>query len=509
MEKHHISQFFGISEDVDTDFFDANLVYDSRVFIDPFLIKNSEIEEERALFDRFGDFFRYAYDLSTQIDSTRDNLRKLERYLTIHEPKVINMGYTAESNDGHGPSLVSKLLGFFVDTTARRFVRETDAFPENRYNPVSLQAWTTGIGFDGISDITANLLMDYLIRYTQEQARQYEIPLHRMALDTAGFDFEDMEWKSGGYFQLPKNPVHPEQPLIFVPHRWLRGLDEVYDNTKTKVLSILRADAELSSRFASLLEREAAKVTIEDIRSVFAEDSSIHKRYLEVIERERDTPYDFKLDPLNILADKHYGELFKDFDLPAVDNCEKMNELVETLISVFQKDFEVADGWKDAWRKSGNSMIPLSEPTIGRKFRGMGLGIFSQYPEVAFIAEQGTNNGFIDFSIIYKDCRIMVELKLLKNNTKKGESETPAYLHGVQYQLPNYVENTNAKYAHYITGQHYDGEHGSEINHTPRNLEIDAIVPSVETNLKTKVTSFVKLKHTNVSMVPHGTASDL
>lgn len=213
--KYHISQFFNLSDDDEIDFFDANLVHDSRVFIDPFLLKNSPLQVERELFERFGDFFRYAYDKSLELDLavyTRGDLKKL---LTFHEPKYINMGYTVASNEGHGPSLADRLLTFFVDTTARRFVRETNAFPERKYNPVSLQVFTHGVGFDGISDITANLLMDYLVQYTIEQSDLHGIRRYQnMKLDYDGFDFEEMKWKRGGYYELPRNPVRPDEPLL-------------------------------------------------------------------------------------------------------------------------------------------------------------------------------------------------------------------------------------------------------------------------------------------------------
>lgn len=448
-EQYHITQFYNIPVDADIDFFDANLVHDSRVFIDPFLIKNSPVEAERALFDRFGKFFKNAYDKSIQINLTRNAQSELKRLLDFHEPKNINMGYTQASNQGHGVSLGNTLLTFYMDVTVREFVRATDAFPQHKYNPVSLQLFTEGIGPDGISDITANLMMDYLMDYTRGQATEWDIPLEReMRVQQDGFNFEEMRWKLGGYYQLPKNPVNHADPLILVPKRWLRGLDEYYDNPTGRVVSILKADGELKIRFAELLEKNVREISLQEIQEVFKSDISIHKRYLESLELDRNVPYNFDLDPLNLLADKKYTGYFEQAELTVeqVDSCEKLNQVTGELVAEFKKHFETMDGWKDAWKnRTETSISPALERSIGRIFRAMGQSFFSRYNTASFIPEAGNGNGNCDFLIVFNGCHIDIELKLLHNSSASGPDNIPAYIHGMQRQLPNYVVNHGAK----------------------------------------------------------------
>ncbi|HAG27378.1 TPA: hypothetical protein DCG61_01175, partial [Patescibacteria group bacterium] len=167
--QHHLSQLFSLPDDDSFDFFDTNLEFDTPVFIDPFLLKNSPVEAERKLFERFGDFFRYAYDQSFQLSIGKKNVEKFARLLTFPEPRSIYMGYTEASNRGHGANLTTRLLRFFLESSAKEYVRETKYFPEELYNPISLQVFTDGVGPDAISDITPNLIMDYLIEYTVEQ----------------------------------------------------------------------------------------------------------------------------------------------------------------------------------------------------------------------------------------------------------------------------------------------------------------------------------------------------
>jgi hypothetical protein len=509
--KYHISQFFNLAADDEIDFFDANLVHDSRVFIDPFLLKNSPVQVERDLFDRFGDFFRYAYDKSLEVGLGNYTQGDLKKLLTIHEPKYINMGYTVASNEGHGPSLSDRLLTFFIDTTARTFVRETQAFPEHKYNPVSLQVFTYGIGFDGISDITANLIMDYLVAYTNQQAETWGITQYpNMKLDYDGFDFDDMKWKRGNYYRLPRNPVRPDEPLILVPRRLLRGFDELHDNPASIVMSILRTDPELSAEFASLVIKPIKEVSIEDIQAVFKSDISVHKRYLEVLEQDRNRPYNFEKDPLNLLADKRYTGYFANTQQPTVNDCNQLNEAVRQLVGVFRRHFETMDGWKQAWRESYRyPMEPALERSIGMVFRGMGLAYFERDADVHFLPEVGTGNGNVDFLVIHNDCAIAIEFKLLKNSASTGPDKIPAYMHGVQKQLPNYVINTKAKYAYYLTGQHFKSDIPKQLDHSGRVLEIQAVVPTIQSDLRARVTNFRDLTYINVEMLPHGTASEL
>lgn len=513
---HHISQLYGLPKDADLDFFDANLEFDTPVFIDPFLLKNSPNATEAKLFERFGDYFRYAYDQSFLLSIGDKNIKKFTRLLTFHEPKNIYMGYTENSNDGKGPNLTSRLLRYFLDSSARHFVKNTEYFPDEQYNPISLQLFTDGIGPDGISDITANLIMDYLVSYTIEQADKWGIKRTKgLALNQDGFDFTEMAWRGGGYYELPENPLKPGEPVIFVPRRLLRGLEEVRDDTKSRVFSILRQDTELAEKFSVLLSKSLKRVSIEDIRKVFMEEGTVHYRFLKNLESDREKPYDFTHDYLGLLADKNYDYYFDELDLGDIDSCAELKEKVELLLTEFNNEFSLRDGWKDAWkRERGNvkgsvKMSPQTEPVIGRRFRGMGYAFFSHFNEVTFVPEAGTGNGLVDFHIIYKDCRILIELKLLTNASNKGVEKIPAYIHGITTQLPMYVKSAKAKHAYYLTGQHYNGRQGTKTDHTSRKTAIETVRSSVEADLKSAVANFESLTYLNIDMTPRGPASDL
>lgn len=512
LSKHHISQLFNLPTNADLDFFDANLAYDTPVFIDPFLLKKSFRKTETELFERFGDFFRYAYDKSADLSIGEENIKRFGKLLTFPEPENIYMGYTQASNKGRGPTLTAKLLEFFLENSAKKFVKETDYFPDRLYNPVSLQVFTDGVGPDGISDITANLIMDYLITYTIEQSEKWGIQRKKLPLDHDGFDFSENEWRGGGWYELPENPLKTGEPIVFVPKHFLRGLEEVTNTDASKVFSILKEDADLSEKFSDLLEKVISDVTHRDIRKVFLEEGKVHRQFLKLLEEERSTPYDFKLDFLSLMSDKDYKIQFEDADLGQVDSCESLKGKTEHVIDIFREELVISDGWKDAWRNRTKSSIgsPQTEPVIGRKFRGMANAYFSHFPDVTFIPEAGIGGGFIDFYIAYKDCKIVIELKLLNNSSRKGlKPKIPAYIHGLTRQLPLYAQKMRAKHAYYITGQHYDGTQGTKTNHNDRLAEVVSFIPETEANMKTALRGFESLTHINIKMSPHPTPSEV
>ena len=498
----HFTQAFGLEKrESDLDFFDVNLQYDSRIFIDPFLIRKSAIETERVLFDRFGDFFRYAYDLSLTISTDVDDYNKLKDLLNIHEPEEIGLGYTESSHrgTGPGPSFAGQLFNFFVNSSAKRLIKEEGLYADGKFNPATLEVFVDRIGPDAISDITANLIMDYLIKYTQNQCEVLGIALKSLPVRYDGFDFKEMEWMGGGYYDLPENPMDPGHPVVLIPKRFLRAPELNSDNMESKVKGILLQDPQLVHRFGSLIHKRVSEIGIDDIRSVFLSDESVFKSYLEALSKNRSVPYDFEADFLKLLSVKSYSKFFS--QLPRPTTVATGDDLVVRtfeFLEIVKDHFSRADGWRDTWRERGHTPIPCKEEVFGRIFRGMGYAYFANLPEVTFESEVDMGNGPVDFKIIYKDCRIVIELKRLVNSS---------YLQGIEEQLPDYAHLSHASHAIYITGQHYTQTNRPQTNHNARVTQIQSLVRSVEEKIKADTPEFQKLYYVNISFAPHPSSS--
>lgn len=510
-EPVHFTQAYNVlAKEKELDFFDLNIDHDSRLFIDPFLIKKSPIEEERNLFERFGDFFRFAYDKSLRIKIDEDEYRSLKSLLNFHEPREIGLGYTENSNSGAGPgpSFADILFKFFVSNSAKRLIKEEGLFPDGKFNPITLQIFIDDLGSDGLSDITANIIMDYLISYTQDQCKLLGIPLKQLPLQEDGFDFEEMEWKGGGYYDLPENPLREGEAIILVPKRFLRASEIDNDHIETKVKGILSNDPELSSRFALFLQKKVSDIDINDIRTVFLEEESIYKMYIKLLTEERSSGYNFEQDILRILSIKTYSSYFNGKKLPStVQDCDDLLKQTLNFIDIFKDHLSLTDGWKEMWFLENGSQRPQREAVFGRIFRGMGFAYFHHLPDVTFLPEVGTGNGSLDFAVIYTRCRIAIELKRLDNSSPKGEPPIPSYLHGIKEQLPIYTYLTKANHAIYITAQHYTSSNRPKGNHNNRVSEIRTLIPEVTEKMKKARKEFQTLNYINIDVSPKLSAS--
>ena len=459
-------------------------------------------------------FFKEAYKKSISAKSNDREISKLENFLSFTEPIELNLGYTAHSNKGKGlkSKFAKVLVGFFLENTASRIIDNDELYPDKFFNPAVIQLVTENFGPDGISDLSAGLIMDYLIYYTQKQCEIWKIDIKELPVRNR-FNFDDMEWLNGEYALLPENPLRRGEPVIFVPKRFLRtdnGLAS--DDIKRKILGILAQDPNLKEKFSNLLLKNIKEIEIEEIRGIILQDQSIITKYLELREKEDNSPYDFNFDYFGFLYIKKFADYFKGLKINKdINSCGDLLNHANKLIEEFEKEFSKRDGWKEMWvpGKSGRQK-PNKEVTFGRFFRAMGHAYFNKLPQITFDSEVGTGNGFLDFRIIYKECRIAIELKLLCNATNAGKPPIKAYLHGIERQLPEYTVLTEAIYSFYITGQHWNETVGKKPrNHSSRIKEIEERIPNSEAKIREEFPQFVKLFYKNIDLTPRASASKL
>lgn len=511
----HISQALNIqATEGDLDFFDGNLAFDSLLFIDPFLVKISPVEAERVLFDRFGIFFKHAYEQTLRAKFDQKEIASLLHKFSFKEPKEINLGYTQGSNQGSGlaSSFASILIKFFLHHAASSILIKESNYPDSKINPNIFAIVSDGLGSDGISDLSGCLLMDYLIEYTQEQCRKYGVAMKHLPVRQT-FDYEVLEWTNGVYAELPENPLRQGEPIVFVPKRFLRA--EEPNNAKSKIVGILSADPHLNERFASLLMKKLSDISLQEVIDAVMKDEeaeTIIQRYIKQIETDGTKPYDFNKDVLYMMAIKKFDQYFNGkIKSTEPKSCDDLLMHTQALLDEFDKELSARDGWKEQWYENDKKrMQPNQEVVLGKCLRAMGYAYFKHLPHVTFAPESDTGNGCVDFCIIHKDCKITIELKKLMNNTQTGEDKLPAYLHGIQKQLPEYSILMEATYAFYVTGQHFKETVGKRPrNHTYRTEEIKKALPNAELLIQRSVPHFKKLFYINIDLSPRPSASKL
>lgn len=511
----HITQAFNLQiKESDLDFFDANLAHDSRLFIDPSLIKNSPFKEERELYGRFGIFFKIALEKSIKVKNDIGELENLSRFLSFREPKEIYLGYTETSNDGSGLAsyFATALFQYLIEGAATKTILNEEIYNNHEIDPKVLSIFADKIADDGISDLAANLIMDFLIEYTQKQCKNLKIDCKPLPVSQT-FDFESLEWSNGINALLPENPLMPGKPIVFVPKRFLRsGEYAVYNEVKSKVVGILRSDPDLTRKFSNTISKSLSDISLNEIRMALLSDETILKKYIEEISKDPHVSYDFNKDILNFYAFKKFEKYFDNNPvLNEPNSSEDLLSISEDLIKCIKEHFENKDGWKDVWgyNKKG-TYGPKSEVSWGRIIRGMGDAYFLRYPNIKFIPEPGSGNGPADFIVIYKNFCIVIEIKKLCSSSQKGKPPLPAYIHGIKRQLPAYTSNFKAQHSIYLTGQHFhkNGKKENCIDYDLRIVEINNLIKEVEENLKSLNFGFKSLKYINIDLTPKGSASN-
>ena len=194
----------------DVDFLIPKLEKDVPLAIDPFLLYKSKNQEFRNLHSKILDVFNEGIR-----QFATGNKLNSEKIIDFPEVKEIGLGYGKNTKKGTG--LGTYLNRLVIDT----FESSPDLLKRGVKHIEEMQLISLGIGPDRISDVTANILKEYLVTYTQMQCDLWKIPLKSKVPLEHLLDLESFEWYDG-YFDLPVN--HNNEPILLVPRWILRNL---------------------------------------------------------------------------------------------------------------------------------------------------------------------------------------------------------------------------------------------------------------------------------------------
>jgi hypothetical protein len=239
--------------------------------IDPFLLYKSKNHEFRTLHSKILDVFNEGI----RRFATGNKLNS-EKIIDFPEVKEIGLGYGKNTKKGTG--LGTYLNRLLIDT----FGSSPDLLKRGVKHIEEMQLISLGIGPDRISDITANILKEYLVTYTQTQCDLWKIPLKSMVPLEHLLDLESFEWYDG-YFDLPVN--HNNEPILLVPRWILRNLPWINfdDYLKAEFSMFLRAKA-TKSRMNFSKSKEITKDKVVQISR-----SEIERVDKYVSKKERDS----------------------------------------------------------------------------------------------------------------------------------------------------------------------------------------------------------------------------
>ncbi|MEJ1126396.1 hypothetical protein V9L20_02395 [Variovorax sp. CCNWLW225] len=208
----YFSDVFGIAQDLleAHGAFNIALVNDLPLFVDPFLLFDSERPELREL---HADIIKYLVFVRDRAQADELTEGAISQWLFFREVKQNWLGFSRQGNSGTG------LGRHFADALARNFKRVFRNFGEETLTKSShlekLGLLSGGVGRDHLSDFTTNLIKGYLLKYTEDFAMQHLQPaqLKRVNVERVRFNYETRRWQSG-LFVLP---WHEDDYVILTP----------------------------------------------------------------------------------------------------------------------------------------------------------------------------------------------------------------------------------------------------------------------------------------------------
>ena len=314
MKLQTFSQFYGRDKNqYELDFVDIPINNgDIPLFIDPYAISRRNDRWSIKCHNLIVDFFQKVVDLIRAGKETE------AKYMLsgLREPNQIHFGLS------RGSIVRGRGVGSIQALDLHKALAESSAVKTGFLkNLEDCELLIEGIGRDKISDITTNIIKEYLIEYTQYQCNLFNIPIHQVSSGIL-WNAEQGKW-TNDYVDIP---VCNNRSVILVP-KMIARFDMVFDHQEYYqhfVLNFLQAE-HLSAN-SSLVRTLRDGTKKEPTKKSLKERYPLTKKYL----------YEFSKEHPEVLT-KYKEEKAEVFN--SITN-ETSNEDIAILIEEEEFDFD-------------------------------------------------------------------------------------------------------------------------------------------------------------------------
>ncbi|RYG37365.1 hypothetical protein EON81_06900 [bacterium] len=394
--------------------------FDSRYFIDPLLLGESDVPEVSGRgSELLSSLFSRLYTLLEASNGRDVAWRGARALLNGKEVRSIGLGYGSSSS--RGSSLSEEIATRMIDTgqqIIRLGIKDKDLF-------YILPLIEEGIGPDAISDITAAAILPALAEYTERVLSSFpDLPRKSFNVGTPA-----------QVYSLPEHPYHGG-PMILVPQDIVRELPIV--SSWSEVGDACQVSRELRERFNTMVacclaesDTESKKNTKAAAKEAVLNSSNAAQMLVDLIE-------DLKANiasVLNNVPDHLLASRLKSD--PALQQTQTSNwkaptdadsalALVRQIISDYKFLIEDRRLSLLLYKEDGR---PRHEHFAQMLFFAVAYARCQTY-DLDVTPEADTGNGPVDFKFSKGfHARILVEIKLSTNSQA---------VHGVKTQLPKY-----------------------------------------------------------------------
>lgn len=222
----HFSDIYGVStDDIDSyGAFNISLINDMPLFIDPFLLFSSNKKEYGLLHQQI---LRYMSFLKEKAEKGITDTGLIKAWYAFPEVKQNWLGYSEHGNSGRGLGIQFANIMHTLMPAAFKDLGQEKLTETTHLEKVGL--FNKGIGRDNISDFTTNLILDYLLKYTETFTQRYIDPSlsRKFTVKKAVFDYQYERWMPGVY----RLPVAPNGDFVILTPKDILTRDETWINS--------------------------------------------------------------------------------------------------------------------------------------------------------------------------------------------------------------------------------------------------------------------------------------
>ena len=400
---------------------------DTPLFIDPTLLKYSKYDAfSKDAIERINQYLSELLKLVKASTAYNDPCwRQAKRLLAKQEIQGTCLGYGVNSISGRS---ISNKVQEQILKTCKEIIDKGIEDPELFF---LLPLFEEGIGPDTISDITAMIIEDVLLDFTESISSKIEVPVVSV-------------FYKGYKRNIIKNPLVTKKnsPIILVPTDILRDLpmvsswDEIPEAASFNQNLRQKVNRVLGKLFHAHTKKEKARQQ----QKIFDDINSL-KILLEVIKTGKVEPYDMENDPQGVVAwQKLLNTITFDRDLSKINTKESfanLDSLVREIINQFKFLIEEKGLNKSLWNKKS----PNHERTSQLLFFATAYSFCKAY-DIDLNPEMDAGIGYVDFKFSkgFRK-RVIVEIK---------HSYNPNIENGFNNQLSGYKKAEETVFGYYI-----------------------------------------------------------
>lgn len=423
------SDYFGIdTKTLDRmKLFNPVLNVDTKLFIDPLLLKNSK---HGLIKNNAAELYKNKFEeiILLLSHSSKENdfaWRNAMRLLPKKEIEGTCLGYGVNSISGRS---ISQKVRLKIIQTAHEIIKLGIKDPELF---MLLPLFEEGIGPDTISDITTSLIEDCLLDFTFEKARELNIKT------------EKINYK-GSEIEIIRNPLKKgKSPLLLLPRDILRHLpvvsswDEIADAASFNAGLRYKVNSMISSIWKAKTKQEKARVKQDILQNKKALET-----ILKVLKSGNVSSYDFVNDDFGLIAWQKVLSTVSKLHPIKIDNVvpteNGLKVCVQTIIEQFQFLVENKGLNKIFWKKKNE---PNNEKIVQMVFFAVAYS-YCKANDIDINPEMDTGNGLVDFKFSNGfSKRVIVEIK---------NSYNPNIISGFTKQLKLYMNSEETCFGYYL-----------------------------------------------------------